>query len=95
VLRPAVYLILSIDQLNAGGTVLVAEVVEDGVPEDVRGLLAVQLGDADPLPGWWVLAWRLNYANAGRFDIEKTRGVVSAATMDRIRAAVTAVITPL
>jgi hypothetical protein len=88
------FLVVSIDALNAAGTVLVAEVAEDA-PEDVRGLLAVQLGADDPLSARWVLCWRLNYANAERFDVSGCHGHASPATLAAVVAGVRSVIEPL
>ena len=88
------FLVLSIDALNLAGTVLVAEVAQEA-PQDVRSLLAVQLGSDDPLPGRWVLCWRLNYASSARFDLAHCHGHASTDTMIAVLAGVRAAIEPL
>ena len=93
-LRRSDFLIVSIDALNSAGTVIVLEVAED-VLGDVRGLLATQLAEHDPLPGRWVLGWRVNYAQADRFDVAAGHGVVSADTMAKVLSTVRAAIEPL
>ena len=93
-LRRTDFLVVSIDALNSAGTVIVLEVAED-VLGDVRGLLATQLGDRDPLPGRWVLGWRVNYARADRFDVGARHGVVSPDTMAKVLSTVRAAIEPL
>jgi hypothetical protein len=42
-----------------------------------------------------VLCWRLNYANAGRFELAGCRGHASAETMAAVVAGVRSVIEPL
>lgn len=93
-IRRSEFLVISIDTLNAAGTVIVVEITEQA-PEDVRGLLAVQLGDSDPLPGQWVLCWRVNYAAASRFDVAGGHGVATAQTMTRVVAALRSAVEPL
>jgi hypothetical protein len=93
-LRRSDFLVVSIDALNSAGTVIVLEVADD-VLGDVRGLLATQLGEDDPLPGRWVLGWRVNYARADRFDVAGGHGVVSAETMAKVLGSVRAAIEPL
>jgi hypothetical protein len=93
-IRRSDFLVISIDALNAAGTVLVAEVSETA-PEDLRGLLAVQLGDGDACAGSWVLCWRLNYATASRFDVAGGHGRVSDGTLAAVVAGIRAVIEPL
>lgn len=93
-IRRSEFVVLSINALNAAGTVVVAEITPEA-PEDLRGLLAVQLTDADPLPGQWVLCWRINYASAGRFDLAGCHGKVSAGTMAKVVSAVRSAIEPL
>jgi len=88
------FLVISVDSLNAGGTVQVAEISEQTPPVDLRALLAVQLGADDPLSGSWVLCWRLNYASAGRFDVAGGHGRVSAQTLDKVINAIRAAIEP-
>lgn len=93
-IRRSDFLVISLDSLNSAGTVVVVEVAGDA-PEDVRALLAVQLGPDDPLPGRWVLCWRINYAAASRFDLPGGYGQVSAATLAAVVAGVRATIEPL
>jgi hypothetical protein len=93
-IRRSEFVVISVDALNNAGTVIVLEVT-DRVPDDVRGLLAVQLGAADPLPGRWVLCWRVNYASAERFDVAGGHGVATAETMTKILASVRSAIEPL
>ncbi len=92
--RRGVFVVISADYLNTAGTVIVAEVT-DHAPDDVRGLLAVQLGADDPLVGNWVLCWRINYANADRFDVAGCYGQLSDATMRSVVAGVRNAIEPL
>lgn len=94
-LRRSEFLVVSIDSLNGAGTVIVAEVTDQEPPEDVRGLLAVQLTDQDPLPGRWVLCWRINYAAAARFDVAGSHGTATAQTMTNVLGAVRSAIEPL
>jgi len=94
-LRRSEFLVVSIDSLNAAGTVIVAEVTEQEPPEDLRGLLAVQLTDADPLSGRWVLCWRVNYAAVTRFDVAGCHGTVTQPTMTKVIAALRSAIEPL
>ena len=94
-IRRSEFLVVSIDSLNTAGTVIVLEVSPEEPPEDLRGLLAVQLTDADPLPGHWVLCWRINYAAAARFDVAGTHGTVTEQTMTKVLAAVRSAIEPL
>jgi hypothetical protein len=93
-IRRSNFLVVSIDSLNTAGTVIVVEVAEDA-PEDVRALLAVQLAPDDPLPGRWVLCWRINYAAASRFDLANASGIVGNATLAAVVAGVRAAIEPL
>ncbi len=94
-LRRSEFLVVSIDALNQAGTVIVAEIA-DHAPEDVRGLLAVELGNDDPLPGRWVLCWRLNYANAARFDTAGGgHGTATERTMTAVDDAIRSAIEPL
>jgi hypothetical protein len=94
-LRRTDFVVISIDSLNTGGTVIVCEVTGQPPPEDVRGLIAVHLTADDPLPGRWVLCWRVNYATAGRFDVAAGPGIVTPATMIRVIGAVRSAIEPL
>ena len=94
-LRRTDFLVVSIDSLNNAGTVIVVEVADQAPPEDVRGLIAVQLTDDDPLPGRWVLCWRINYATAARFDVAGTHGTVTGQTMTKVLAAMRSAIEPL
>lgn len=88
-------MVISVDSLNAHGTVIVVE-ISDHAPEDVRGLLAVQLRDTDPLPGRWVLSWRINYANAERFETaDGGHGTASPETVAAVINAVRSSIEPL
>ena len=93
-IRRSEFLVISVDALNSAGTVIVLEIT-DRAPEDVRGLLGVQLSDTDPLPGRWVLCWRVNYASAARFDVAGCHGVASAETMTRVLGALRSAIEPL
>lgn len=93
-IRRSEFLVISVDALNAAGTVIVLEIT-DRAPDDARGLLAVQLGSADPLPEQWVLCWRVNYASAGRFDVAGCHGIASAETMTRVLGSLRAAIEPL
>ncbi|MBN1173749.1 MAG: hypothetical protein JXA67_16375 [Micromonosporaceae bacterium] len=93
-IRRSDFLVISIDSLNSAGTVVVVEVAEDA-PEDVRALLAVQLGPTDPLPGRWVLCWRINYAASSRFDLSGAHGRVTDVTLAAVVAGVRATIEPL
>ncbi|MEV6350256.1 type II toxin-antitoxin system PemK/MazF family toxin [Actinoplanes sp. NPDC051851] len=93
-IRRSEFLVISVNSLNAAGTVIVLEITEDP-PGDVRGLLAVQLGNSDPLPGRWVLCWRVNYAAATRFDVAGCHGVASSETMTRVLGALRSAIEPL
>lgn len=93
-IRRSEFIVISVDSLNEAGTVIVLE-VKDEAPNDVRGLLAVQLGEADPLPGQWVLCWRINYAAAERFDMAGCHGVATGETMTKILASIRSAIEPL
>jgi len=93
-IRRSEFIVVSVDALNAAGTVIVLEVT-DRVPEDVRGLLAVELTAADPLPGRWVLCWRINYAAAERFDVAGCHGIATEETMTKILSSVRSAIEPL
>lgn len=93
-LRRSRHLVVSIDALNRSGTAVVVEVVDEPPPEDLRSLLAVQLGPTDPSPGAWVLCWRVNFVNAERLDVGAGSAQVSAQTMDRVVRGVRAVIEP-
>lgn len=92
-IRRSEFLVLSVDALNMAGTVIVVELADEA-PADARGLLAVQLTDADPQPGRWVLGWRINYARADRFDVSGGHGVVSNDTLARVLRAVRSAIEP-
>lgn len=95
-LRDLDVLVVSIDQLNAGGTAVVCDVAEVPPVADVRALLAVPLADGrDPSPGRWVLAWRLNLLSAARLDVSGGHQLVSAETMDRVVEAIKSAIIPL
>jgi hypothetical protein len=93
-IRRSEFLVISIDVLNAAGTVIVLEVT-DRAPDDARGLLAVQFGEADPLTARWVACWRVNYAAAERFDVAGCHGVASVETMTRVVGALRSAIEPL
>lgn len=93
-IRRSNFVVISVNSLNSAGTVIVLEVT-DRAPEDIRGLLAVQLAESDPLPGRWVLCWRINYASAERFDIAGGHGQVSDATLGKLITAVRTAIEPL
>jgi mRNA-degrading endonuclease toxin of MazEF toxin-antitoxin module len=93
-LRRTRQLVISLDTLNRLGTVVVVEVVDDNPPEDLKSLLAVQLGPGDPAPGGWVLCWRLNYVRADRLEVETVEGRVGDETMERVVGAIRAVIEP-
>lgn len=93
-IRRGQFLVVSVDALNRAGTSVVVE-VSDGTPSsDLRGLLAVQLTDADPLPGRWVLCWHLNYLSAGRLEADASPGQVSPQTLERVVSAIRAVVEP-
>jgi hypothetical protein len=92
-IRRSEFVVISVPTLNAAGTVIVVELADDA-PTDARGLLAVQLTDADPLPGRWALAWRINYARADRFDVVGSHGILSENTLALIMRAVRAAIEP-
>jgi len=92
-IRRSEFVVISLDALNRAGTVIVCE-VSDEAPADVRGLLAVQLADGDPLSGQWVLCWRVNYAAASRFEAPG-HGAVSDETLRKIVAGVRSAIDPL
>lgn len=83
------HLVVSVDSLNRAGTVIVVDVAEEA-PADVRGLLAVQLTNDDPLPGRWVLCWHINYAAASRFDVRGGYGIVTDETLDAVLAGIRA-----
>lgn len=85
-------IVVSADSLNRVGTVVVVEVVTEPPPEDLRMLLTVQLGPDDPMPGAWVLCWRIGYARAERLDTEASPGRATPQTMERIVAAINALI---
>lgn len=85
-------LVVSADSLNRVGTVIVVEVVEEPPPEDLRTLVTVQLGQDDPMPGAWVLCWRLGYARAERLDAAASAGQAGPETMERVVAAINALI---
>lgn len=91
-IRRGMVLVCSIDHLNRIGTVVVVEVVEEPPPEDLRMMVTVQLGQDDPIPGAWVLCWRLSYAHAGRLDTTASPGQVTPETMERVVAGITALI---
>jgi hypothetical protein len=94
-IRRSEFLVISVDSLNSHGTVIVVE-ISDHAPDDVRGLLAVQLRENDPLSGRWVLCWRINYANAERFDTANGgHGTASLATLTAVINAVKSSIEPL
>jgi hypothetical protein len=92
-LRRNTFAVVSVDSLNRAGTVVVVEVADDA-PDDVRALLAVELGPDDPLPGRWVLCWRINYAAAERFKLPG-HGDMSEETLTAVTAAIRNVIEPL
>ena|GEM_PF-5275134 len=52
-------------------------------------------GKADPLPGQWVLCWRINYAAACRFDTAHGYGIVTTPTLRAVTASIRAAIEPL
>lgn len=93
-IRRGQFLVVSLDALNRGGTTVVVEVAGDEPGSDVRSLLAVQLGEADPLPGSWVLCWHLNYLRADRLDVAASPGQVTGPTLDRVVGAIHAVTEP-
>jgi hypothetical protein len=94
-LRRAEFLVISVDALNSNGTVIIVE-VSDHAPDDVRGLLAVQLDENDPMSGRWVLCWRINYAGLERFDLAGGgHGTVTQATLAAVLNAVKSSIEPL
>lgn len=92
-IRRSDFLVLSINALNEAGTVVICE-VSDRAPSDLRGLLAVELDEKDPLPGRWVLCWRVNYASMDRFEMPG-HGVVSDETMVKVIAGLRSAIEPL
>lgn len=93
-IRRGYFLVVSIDALNRAGTTIVLEVTDQAPDIDLRALLAVQLTDADPTPGSWVLCWRVNYLAASRLELDHTLGQVSAETMERVVRALHAVTEP-
>lgn len=92
--RRGTFAVLSVDPLNVSGTVIVVEVVDD-VPDDVLGLLAVQMSADDPQPGSWMLCWRINYAAAERLEVAAGHGELSAPTLATVVAAVRNALEPL
>lgn len=70
--------VVSCDELTELGTAVVVEIAPE-VPAGMRGMLAVALGQGDPVPGA-VLAWRVNYVTADRLG--RRLGRLSEATMD-------------
>jgi mRNA-degrading endonuclease toxin of MazEF toxin-antitoxin module len=72
------FVIVSTDRLTEIGTAMVAEIFPKS-PAGTRGLLAVTLGEDDPVPGA-VLAWRVNYVAADRLG--EHLGRLSGATME-------------
>lgn len=85
-------LVVSADSLNRLGTVVVVDIVEEQPPEDLRMLITVQLGEDDPMPGAWVLCWHISFARTERLDTEASPGRSTPETMERVVAAINAVI---
>jgi mRNA-degrading endonuclease toxin of MazEF toxin-antitoxin module len=84
-LRGRQFVVISTQRLNENGTVIVAEIAGD-VPSGTRGMLAVQLGADDPVPGA-VIAYRVNWQMADRMAEWKLVGRLSDATMDVVAMA--------
>jgi mRNA-degrading endonuclease toxin of MazEF toxin-antitoxin module len=75
---PRQFVVVSTDRLTETGTAIVAEIHPE-VPAGTRGMLAVTLGDNDPIPGA-VLAWRVNWLIADRLG--EHLGRLSETTME-------------
>lgn len=85
------FMVISVDALNRAGTVVVVE-IDDSDYSGVRRMLAVPLGDTDPLAGRHVLAWRLNWLRADRLG--EYIGQAHPDTVERVVAAAKAAIEP-
>lgn len=85
-LRDRRFVVVSCQAISDTGTVVVAE-ISDMVPSGARGMLAVPLIDADPVPGA-VLSWRINYMSADRLGEEL--GELTAETIERLDMALRA-----
>ncbi|GIG71025.1 type II toxin-antitoxin system PemK/MazF family toxin [Phytomonospora endophytica] len=76
------FVVVSTDPLNEHGTVIVAE-IDAEPPAGIRGMLAVRLGEDDPVPGA-ILAWRVNWLAAerlGAYDGQVCRASMEALDM--------------
>jgi mRNA-degrading endonuclease toxin of MazEF toxin-antitoxin module len=93
-IRRGLFLVVSLDALNRAGTAIVVELADEAPTTDMRALLAVQLTDADAMPGSWVLCWHVNYLRVDRLAIAESPGQVSPETMDRVVGAIRAIIEP-
>ena len=94
-IRRGDFLVVSIPTLTSAEFAIVVEVTSADLPNDPRGLLAVQLQDHDPLPGAWAQCWRINWVRGDRLDIGACHGVVSGDTMAAVVRGVTNAIQPL
>jgi mRNA-degrading endonuclease toxin of MazEF toxin-antitoxin module len=85
-LRDRRFVVVSCQALTETGTAVVAEIA-DAAPRGSRGLLAIPLTEADPVPGA-VLVWRINYLSAERLGAEL--GQLTNATLERLDIALRA-----
>lgn len=84
-LRGRQFVVVSTQRLTDSGTVILAEIASE-VPEGTRGMLAVHLGEGDPVSGA-VIGYRVNWQTAERMAEWKYVGRVSDATMEVIAMA--------
>ena len=81
-LRSRQFVIVATRHLLDTGTVVLAEIAPE-VPAGTRGMLAVQLGEHDPVPGA-VLSYRLNWLAADRMAEWKYLGRLSEGTLEAV-----------
>jgi hypothetical protein len=87
-LRGRQFVVVATKHLVETGTVIVAEIAPE-VPAGTKGMLAVQLGDDDPVGGA-VIAYRVNWQASERMADWKFVGRLSAATLDVVDMALRA-----
>jgi mRNA-degrading endonuclease toxin of MazEF toxin-antitoxin module len=85
------FLVVSINNLNDAGTAIVVEVVDEPLT-GLRSMLAIPLGDNEPVTGAWALSWRINFMNSGR--LSNHVGDVQPDTLARVVSAINAAIEP-
>jgi len=84
-LRGRQFVVVSTQRLTDSGTVILAELASE-VPDGTRGMLAVQLGEDDPVAGA-VIGYRVNWQTAERMAEWKYVGGLTDSTMEVVAMA--------